>query len=216
VPGPVWIPYSFAAVMVAVSLYCVGRLVFARLLDRLNHTDVNVSHILMGAAMAGMLLPSHNPVPRAAGELVFGSLAAWFLARTGLYLVRNGEADRSPVHGHHLSHYPIHMIMAGAMVYMYAVGTPTGGQGPAMLMSATTAGPQGYVAVSLLFVVVLFGSAVWQLDAISQFAPAGIRVVAAGQGGDPYWGTPLLAPRLEIACHVAMCITMGYMLVIML
>jgi Domain of unknown function (DUF5134) len=191
VPGPAWIPYSLAAVMVAVSLYCVGRLIFARLWGRLNHTDVNVSHILMGAAMAGALVPSHNPVSRGVGEVVFGVLGAWFLARSGLFLARRAGSDRTgPPQDHHLSHYPIHMVMAGAMVYMYAVGTPrVGGQGPAMLMSVTTAGPQGYVALSLLFVVGLFGSAVWQLDGITQFAPAGIRVVSAGQGGTRTGGT---------------------------
>ncbi len=27
---------------------------------------------------------------------------------------------------------------------------------------------------------------------------------------------PFMAPRLEMACHVAMCVTMGYMLILML
>jgi hypothetical protein len=27
---------------------------------------------------------------------------------------------------------------------------------------------------------------------------------------------PFMAPRLEMACHVAMCFTMGYMLILML
>jgi len=41
---------------------------------------------------------------------------------------------------------------------------------------------------------------------------------ASGAGNPPAVGDdrPFLAPRLEALCHVAMCIAMGYMLVLML
>jgi hypothetical protein len=242
VPGPAWIPYSFAVIMVAISLYCLGRLVAARLWNRQNHADVNVSHVLMGAGMAGMFVPSHNPFPAALGESVFGALALWFLVRSIRAAGRRGIAWRDEDAGHHLSHYPIHMVMSVAMIYMYAVGAPVGssGQGLAMVMGAGHV-QRGYVSLSLLFIVVLFASAVWQLDSVARFSPARMRLAyaaspsvqsppptpsehfaqaavrLAGRSADASVGSRrLLAPRLEIACHVAMCIAMGYMLIVML
>jgi hypothetical protein len=201
--------------MVAVSVYCIGRLVAARLWDRPNHADVNVSHMLMGAAMAGMLVPAHNPISNDFGEGIFGFLVLWFLFRSVQFVSLHGLSGHDEDGAHHLSHYTIHMLMAGAMTYMYALGMPitTSVTQPAVMMSQA-GGAAGYGALSLLFIVLLFGSAIWQLDSISRFAPAGagLATAAAGGGGSP----PMLAPRLEVACHIAMCITMGYMLVIML
>ena len=247
-PGPAWIPYSFAVVMVAVSLYCLARLVAARLWDRQNHADVNVSHVLMGAAMAGMLVPSNNPFPAGLGETVFGAMAIWFLIRSIRSAARGRIAWRDEDAGHGLSHYPIHMVMSLAMIYMYAVGTPTSGsQGPVMAMGAGQV-QRGYVSLSLLFIAVLFASAVWQLDSIARFSPARMSLVyaaasspsaslaqdtanltsssssATAEAATGFGGRPsdvngprrLLAPRLEVGCHVAMCIAMGYMLIVML
>ena len=38
VAHPTWLAYSFAMLMVAVSVYCIGRLVLARHLGRRNHS----------------------------------------------------------------------------------------------------------------------------------------------------------------------------------
>jgi hypothetical protein len=236
VPGPAWIPYSFALIMLAVSAYCLARLVAARLWHRRNHADVNISHVLMGAAMAGMLVPAHNPVSPGQGEAVFGALAVWFLVRTIRSASRRGIALRDEDAGHHLSHYPIHMVMSFAMIYMYAVGTPgePGSPAPVMAMGAGQV-QHGYVSLSLLFIAVLFGSAVWQLDSVARFSPARMKLAyaasplpstslavgmpesAASESSRAAVGSQrLLAPRLEIGCHVAMCIAMGYMLIVML
>ena len=48
---PTWLAYAFALLMVTVSVYCVCRLLLANSMRRRNHTDVNVGHVLMGAAM---------------------------------------------------------------------------------------------------------------------------------------------------------------------
>jgi hypothetical protein len=209
--------------MVAVSLYCIGRLVVARRWDRQNHADVNVSHVLMGAGMAGMLVPAHNPISSHVGAGIFGLVALWFLVRSGQFVAHRGLGGYDEDGIYHLSHYAIHMIMAGAMIFMYLVGTPTaagGGASTGMVMSQ--AGRSGaYSTLSFLFIVVLLASAVWQFDGISRFAPSGARVAVAGPAGSRSLGPSagpgqMLAPRLEIACHIAMAITMGYMLVIML
>ncbi|HEV8064228.1 MAG TPA: DUF5134 domain-containing protein [Acidimicrobiales bacterium] len=235
---PAWIPYSFAALMVGVSLYCIGRLVLARRWRRRTHADVNVFHVVMGAAMAGMLVPAHNPLSSAAGEAIFSLSAAWFLAEAIRFARRYGLKGSDEDLHHHISHPLIHMLMAGAMVYMYAAMAPAA-RGSAMSAMGTGVA-QGPAALTLALILVLFGSAVWQLDTIDRFSPAQLRL-SSGTLGAPGAGwnlprssadeidtdqpaselgaaatRPMLTPRLEVLCHVVMCVTMGYMLILML
>ncbi len=79
--NPGWLNDIFAAVMIAVAAYSAGRLVAARRWSRPTHRDVEVSHILMGTAMAGMLVSDLNPLPVGVWEVVFSVLAAWFVWR---------------------------------------------------------------------------------------------------------------------------------------
>jgi hypothetical protein len=46
--------------------------------------------------------------------------------------------------------------------------------------------------------------------------PLRASVDGAPPGGSEREDRPFMAPRLEMACHVAMCVTMGYMLILML
>lgn len=232
-PHPTWLAYGFAGLMVAISLYCIGRLLLAKRLNRRNHYDVNVSHVLMGAAMAGMLVPSWNYVPNGLWEVIFALIALWFTGLSIQFVVQHGLKGTDDAHAHHISHYLIHMVMACAMLYMYWVGAPTAGSNMSMASRATSAGDPG---LTLLLVAILFGSAVWQLDAISRFAPRQLSLVGASSGAATAGAGPYiadddgasddgvadyapqrwLAPRLEIGCHICMCITMGYMLILML
>ena len=133
---PTWLAYSFAVVMVAVSVYCIGRLALANHLGRRNHEDVNISHVLMGLAMVGMLVPRLNVVPDILWEVAFGIIALYFLARSIRFVVRHGLSGTSDDHVHHISHYLIHMVMACAMLYMYWLGNPiTVSSGVTMAMS---------------------------------------------------------------------------------
>lgn len=221
---PTWLAYGFAVVMVAVSVYCIGRLALANHLDRRNHEDVNISHVLMGLAMVGMLVPRWNVVPDILWEIAFGIIALYFLARSIRFIVRHGLSGTSDDHVHHISHYLIHMVMACAMLYMYWLGNPiTVSSGASMAMSGPPRGA-GDPGLTLLLIVVLFASAVWQLDTITQYSPSHqmtLSTVGGGGGSDGAEaaqvgdGRPWLAPRLEIGCHIAMCVTMGYMLILM-
>jgi hypothetical protein len=251
---PTWVAYSFAVVMVAVSVYCVFRLVLARPMGRRNHNDINVAHVLMGAGMVGMLVPRWNIVAVGAWEVVFGVMALYFLALSIRYLGARRRAALPERHAHHISHYPIHMVMACAMLYMYWLGMPI--TAPiAQSMSMSSAVHAGDPSLTLLLVVIILASAVWQLDSIERYGlkalavrraadvtdvGAGVsglgggttelRSQAAGVDVGPAGGTvavgssvlavggderPWLAPRLEVGCHIAMCVTMAYMLVLM-
>jgi hypothetical protein len=221
---PTWLAYGFAALMVSVSVYCIGRLVLAKRLNRRNHVDVNVSHVLMGLAMIGMLVPRWNVIPNVLWELAFGVLALYFLAMSVRFVARHGVIGLDDDHVHHLSHYSIHMFMGCAMLYMYWLGMPiTATSGSAMSMSGAPAGV-GDPGLTLFIIAVLLASAIWQLDSISRFSSQrhlAFSTLGGGTGGggvEPVGDTEerlWLAPRLEIACHIAMCFTMAYMLVLM-
>jgi hypothetical protein len=176
--------------------------------------------------------------------VVFTGLALWFVWRCIRFVTQRGVEGRDEDHVHHLSHYLTHLVMASSMLYMYLAAGSTGpGVGGGMAMEGAHGSASEVGAIPFLFVVVLFTSGVWELDGIERFAPrarlaalagtggggsatgpdrpAGARPVgtgpppepaAGGRGTDDRW----LAPRLEAGCHIAMCVTMGFMLVLML
>jgi hypothetical protein len=142
---------------------------------------------------------------------------------------------------HNVSHYFAHLVMSGAMLYMFIVGmyastvsaappvegwtgyAPLAGSMP---LSMGGSANDGHTVVAALFVLVLIGSAVWQLDGLTRVArlaatgDSGLTVplspLSAVGSGCAATGRPLLAPRLEALGHVVMCVTMGYMLVSLL
>ena len=54
--GPAWLTDIFAGVMITVAAYCAGRLVVARWWRRPTDVDSDGMHVVMGVAMAGMLV----------------------------------------------------------------------------------------------------------------------------------------------------------------
>jgi hypothetical protein len=240
VPHPTGLAYTFAFVMVAVSLYCVAWLFVATGRSRQHHVDVNVSHVAMGLAMSGMLVPRLNLLPDGLWEAVFVAIALWFSWQGGRLVMQRSARRDSPAHG--VSHYLIHLVMALAMIYMYLAAVPAQAHtGSAMSMTGPTGAGANFVGLPLLFVLILFASAVWQLDGLGRYTPTQRDVVgvdtrtAVGSGARGSWGSAAvdggdgpqtsetssessasLAPRLEMGCHIVMCITMGYMLILML
>jgi hypothetical protein len=229
--------------MLAVAVYAIGRLTAARLWDRRLHYDINVAHVLMGTAMSGMLVSALNLVRSGVWEVVFGAVAVWFSWTSVRFVARHGVRGRDDDHVHHVSHYVTHTAMAFSMLYMYLAAAPAmSGQMSGMGTSAAIGGTANVVWLPLLFVMVLFASATWELDGAHRLVELQPRVAQAGQvptvpppssglarsrvstgpvaeerssltgsNDDRLW----LAPRLEVACHIAMCITMGYVLILM-
>ncbi len=239
----------FAGVMMLVAVYSIGRLVAARAWSRPTHADVDVAHVLMGFAMAGMLVSAINPIPSRVWEVVFVALAVWFVWRCYHFVTQHGVEGRDEDHVHHLSHYLTHVVMSAAMLYMYLAATApavsTSGSGGGMAMGGVTGSTANFVGLPLVFLFVLLISGVWELDGIGRFSPGRVaqaqsELAFASAEGDtstslvvegvtePIAGqlmieekvepatAPWLAPRLEAGCHIAMCVTMGYMLILML
>lgn len=186
---PAWILEVFAAVMLVVAGASAARLAGARPWRRgAVVTDTDISHLLMGIAMAGMLAPGLTTLPNDGWAVVFGVLMAWF----GYRVVRDYQASgaRALAAGHcapHLAH-------CAAMVYMFlAIAVPAAGASPG------TSGMTGMSALdvptlALAFGLILVGYAIWDLDQLSSLwqspavavagaaapAPAGAWAVAAG------------------------------------
>ena len=76
--GPSWLAGVLAAVMIAIAVYCASRLAISRLWRRETEFDADAVHVVMGVAMAGMLVPRLSPLPDSTWEAVFGTAAAWF------------------------------------------------------------------------------------------------------------------------------------------
>ena len=76
--GPSWLAGVFAAVMILTAGYSASRLAVSRLRGLATEADADGLHAVMGTAMAGMLVPQLNLLPATAWMVVFGTGAAWF------------------------------------------------------------------------------------------------------------------------------------------
>ena len=197
--GPAWLADVLAGLMIAMAVYCVSRIVTARRWRRPTGYDVDGVHVLMGVAMAGMLVPRLGLAGGSSWAVVFGGAAAWFGWRT----VRGYRRSQRPAH-----HLP-HLLASVAMLYM-ALELPTAtsaAAGPGMPMSAAP----GFPALALALALALIGYAIWATDRLTSLAP----VAATGTQVRTVTGPPM-SPRLGACCDIVMGLTMGYMLIVML
>jgi len=170
---PAWILDIFAAVMLVVAAVSAARLVAARPWQRgAVITDTDVSHLLMGIAMAGMLASSLTTLPNDAWIAVFAVLAVWF----GYRVVRDYQASGARALA--VGHCAPHLVHSAAMIYMFAAqaapaagGGGMGGMGGMSTLHVPT--------LAFLFALVLIGYTIWDLDQLSGLR----RGLAAGLAG---------------------------------
>jgi opacity protein-like surface antigen len=235
---PAWILDILAAAMLVVAALSVtrltatwlaalavpGRAVSGRSWPRsADGVDCDAAHVLMGIAMAGMLVPSVRTLPYGAWELVFGLATAWFGWRVARDVRANGVRALSG------PHFTPHLVHSAAMVYMYAA--ITGGGGAAMSgmgMSGAGARALEYPTLGLVFGLVLAGYSVWDLDQLSvqrravAAVPGGTTVpVGAGAAVSVATGSVvarglLTSPAVTTGCRIAMGVTMAFMLFVMI
>ena len=213
--GPAWLTGIFAAAMLAVAVYCTGRLVASRRWRRPTELDTDGAHVVMGMAMAGMLVSGLRTLPIAIWEVVFAAGAAWFGYR--MLQARRG-ARPSPWRS---SHPLPHLVECAAMVFMFLILPASAAvEGTARGMTMTAAEAR-FSFLTLPLAVFLFGYVVWLGDRVTLHAPA--LATAAGGTRPPIGSGPALvatrsylAPRCAVICKITMGITMGYMLILML
>jgi hypothetical protein len=249
VAGPSWLAVPLAAVMIATAMYCAGRLAAARLWRRSTEVEADSVHVVMGVAMAGMLLPGLSPLPATAWEGVFGAAAVWFACQA----IRSRIRQHTTASRRRCSHPVPHLVESAAMVYMLAVlpGSWPAWSGRAMAMPGMGGGRAAaggsLSALAMILALFMIGYVLWtadQLTALVRAPPvatlgavqdqarapdtAAVPIGAAGIQNAPGAagavlpglihrpGGPALAPRLAACYKIAMGLTMGYMLILML
>jgi hypothetical protein len=215
--GPAWLTGIFAAAMLAVAVHCTGRLVTSRRWRRPTELDTDGAHVVMGVAMAGMLVSGLRTLPSAIWEVVFAAGAAWFVYR--MLQARRG-AQPSPWRS---SHPLPHLVECGAMVFMFLILPASAAAGTSMTMTATES---RFSFLTLPLALFLFGYVVWLGDRVTRPAPAPALALATAPAGggsgspspsdSPEPSPAYLAPRCAAICKITMGITMGYMLILML
>jgi Domain of unknown function (DUF5134) len=228
---PSWLLDIFAAVMLLVSALSAARLgarVVARHLVS-DGADVDIAHLLMGIAMAGMLAAGASTLPNGAWEVIFAALTVWFAWRVTRDLRASGP--RALAGGHCAPH----LIHSAAMMYMFAAMTTGGAAGMSSMGAMGGAGAQAlkYPTLALVFGLLLAGYSVWDLDQLSGRRYS-LAIAPAGPGPDGMGGavtvaaavaTPaavaparelVLSAAVTVACRVAMGVTMALMLFILI
>lgn len=242
--GPQWLTGLLAAVMLMIAACCAVRLAAWRWQRRITEADADGIHLLMGVAMAGMLMPRLRPLPGTAWEAVFAVAAAWFAWRAA----RPGRA--TPEHGWQCRHPLPHLVECAAMIYMiWAVPNRPARGGELPMPAMTGSGGVGTTipALAVLLTVFMLGYVLWTTDRLAVLTrakaaaatrstapgnpripvtvavPAQARLPHAAQAtidsGDRQQHLPsrsMLAPRLAECYKIVMSLAMGYMLIMMI
>ena len=168
-----------------------------------SHTagyGIVVMQVVMAVAMAAMLVPWLDPLPRAGWMLLAGTGTAWFSWR----FLREAVAGRTGGPGPF--HFLPHALACGAMLTMLAAGPGTGSAASSLTAAAAT----GQVAamahpsvLALLLAVAMLSAVVVTADRLT--GPVPTRAGPAGQA--------VPVPRLASCCQIAMSVAMAYLLI---
>jgi hypothetical protein len=202
--GPSWLAKTLAAVMIVTAAYCFSRLVTAWRSRRRTDYDVDGVHIVMGVAMAGMLVPRLNPLWDSGWEVIFGTALAWF----GWQTIRGYRSDLA-VGRRWVAHHLQHVVACGAMLYMFLAVSPSkaGSSGSGMSMGGSSGSTTTFPTLALLLTFALVGYVIWNADIFTSLAPvATLRAMtvpvrgvvapaltasaASGAGTEPSAGSP--------------------------
>jgi hypothetical protein len=243
--GPAWLAAGLAALMIVIAVYCAGRLTVSRLRGRDTEVAADGLHVLMGVAMAGMFEPRLAPIPGAAWRAVFAVAAAWF-AWQAIRAGRRPSARSAHPAAHAVECAAmVYMVLPvgswpsgrGPGMTMPGMSQDTTAGNPALTLLLALF-MLGYVlwAIDRLAVLSRATAAAIPRPAAVRSPRAAVTVPAAavtvpaasatGILGPPAPGTTAdsrrppgrtaLAPLLATCYKIAMAITMGYMLILML
>jgi hypothetical protein len=218
VSTPAGLYYLFGVLMLADAGYELTLLATSALEHRTVGRDVEISHVAMGLAMAGLFVPAWSFGPSVLWESIFAALLVWFLVRS----VQSVQAW-----GLHVPHTLIHAVMSLAMLLMYWF--PRGASSRAMSMTTSAAGARMDPGLAFLIAFVLFGSVIFTIASPNKGAShfgthCGPRVRVPTSDGRVGEATPqamrveglLVTPSLVDASHVVMSVSMGLMLILMI
>jgi hypothetical protein len=225
--APAWLTGSFAALMLTVATYCAGRLAVTRRWQRPTELDTDAGHVLMGLAMAGLLVARLRILPAATWEAAFAAGTAWFAWQLVKSRRRTAPASWRCLHP------APHLVECVAMLYMFFAATPLTARAAAVGMAGLA--PSRFSVLALLMALFMVGYVVRVADRlplrasalamvpaspapVATFTPPETSAPAATSAPADYVPTtarPYLAPRCAALCKIAMGLTMAYMLVLM-
>jgi hypothetical protein len=210
--GPGWLTGLLAAVMLTAAAYNATRLVAALRWGRAAELDADGVHVVMGVAMAGMLAPGLSFAPARLWQAVFAASGVWF----GYHYILTRRGQKL---GPWRCPHPLpHLIECIAMVLMLAlpaaVATAAGRTGMAGMGAALTGTAARFSPLTLLLALFMVGYVMWLGNNLSALTPA--AATTANATTTTTTTTSYLAPRCAVCCKIAMAVTMGYMLVVML
>jgi hypothetical protein len=162
--------------MIVTAAYCFSRLVTAWRSQRRTDYDVDGVHILMGVAMAGMLVPRLNPFWDSGWEVIFAGAVGWF----GWQTVR-GYRNELAVGRAWVAHHLQHVVACGAMLYMFLAIAPAkaGSSGAGMAMGGSSGSTTTFPTLALVLTLALVGYVIWNADRFTSLAPvAALRAMA--------------------------------------
>jgi hypothetical protein len=177
--GPSWLADFLAVVMIATAAYCFSRLVAAWRWQRRTDYDVDGVHILMGVAMAGMLVPRLNPFWDGGWEVIFAAAAAWF----GWQTLRGYRSELAVGRRWATLHLQ-HVVACGAMLYMFLAVAPAkaASSGSGMVMGSPGSATR-FPTLALLLTLALVCFVIWNADRFTSLAPvAALRAMAVPVG----------------------------------
>jgi hypothetical protein len=207
-----------AAIMILVAEVSAGQLMIGRAWTHRGGTDIAVSQLLMGIALAGILVPGLSILPNAVWEVVFAVTTAWFA--WCLWRESRGRGAAAVAHGD----YVPHLVHSAAMLYFFAAlagpsveGSGTSGTGGMSGMAGGSSG--GMTTLALIFALLLIACTVHDLDRPvgvdgyfhvvgRRSVPAGSALAAAAAGPvalrqPTHADTAETPPRADPAAHAA-------------
>ena len=234
--GQPWLSASFGVFMIVTAVYCLARLAISWRRARSTDRQVDAMHVLMGVSMTGMLVPGLHTLWTGGWELIFAAAAVMFLwrvARAARSLRTRGASQHRPAHDLQ------HLLGCAAMLYALAATVP-GGRAGGLRASGVRAGAMSGAAGSSTFALVMavgvLACVVWTADRISAMAPVAAlaRMAPLASGGGYIASSPSppdafpvrpgrvergravpLSQRLAACCEIAIGVTMGYMLIVL-
>ena len=208
--APAWLSAVFVALMLAVSGFCAGRMVVARQTGRPTELDSDITHVLMGVAMAGMLASVVRIGTPVMWIVLFGGGATWF----GWQALR-ARGGASPSAWRCSQPIP-HLLKCVAMLYMILTVQAARAARPSIGASAGMAMGTGAARLSIVSLALagfMIGYVVLLADRLTRVALATSTSTSTSTSTTC---VPTLAPRCGTMCKMAMGVTMAYMLVLML
>jgi Domain of unknown function (DUF5134) len=197
---PSWILDLLAGVMLLVAAASASRLVATRpWAGSAGDADIDVAHLLMGIAMAGMLVASLTTLPNGVWDAIFAVLTAWFGWR--VYRESRGQGARVLADGHHMPH----LVHSAAMLYMFVALTAPAAAGGGAGMSGM-GGSSGLAmqtlnapVVAFIFILWLGAYVVLDLD----------RLPGSRHAHGSYFGRPALVGATAGAGSVSLAASAG-------